>query len=121
MNIAIIEADRLPMAAEVALAVGRAQVALYDSMPSVGRKFSLAGKGGLNLTLPDPSDLFSADTASVGHRSCSPGWPSLGLMRSVRGTRTRHRHLCRSSGRVFPTDMKAAPVTRAAAALRQMD
>ena len=58
MNIAIIGGGPAGlMAAEVALA-GGAQVALYDSMPSVGRKFLLAGKGGLNLTHSDPSDLF---------------------------------------------------------------
>ena len=49
MNIAIIGGGPAGlMAAEVALS-GGAQVALYDSMPSVGRKFLLAGKGGLNL------------------------------------------------------------------------
>ena len=37
------------MAAEV-LAAGGASVDLFDAMPSVGRKFLLAGKGGLNLT-----------------------------------------------------------------------
>ena len=37
------------MAAET-LALGGAPVALFDAMPSVGRKFLLAGKGGLNLT-----------------------------------------------------------------------
>ena len=58
MNIAIIGGGPAGlMAAEVALS-GGAQVALYDSMPSVGRKFLLAGKGGLNLTHSDPSDLF---------------------------------------------------------------
>jgi len=45
------------MAAEAASA-GGAQVDLYDAMASVGRKFLLAGKGGLNLTHSDPSELF---------------------------------------------------------------
>ena len=45
------------MAAE-ALAEGGARVDLYDAMPSVGRKFLLAGKGGLNLTHSDPPEIF---------------------------------------------------------------
>ena len=47
------------MAAEALLA-GGAQVDLYDGMPSVGRKFLLAGKGGLNLTHSEPIDAFVA-------------------------------------------------------------
>ena len=43
------------MAAEVLLQ-GGAQVDLYDAKPSVGRKFLLAGKGGLNLTHSEPLD-----------------------------------------------------------------
>src|SRR5450631_258777 len=42
------------MAAEV-LSLGGVQVDLYDAMPSVGRKFLLAGKGGMNLTHAEPS------------------------------------------------------------------
>ena len=45
------------MAAEV-LAQGGAQVRLFDAMPSVGRKFLLAGKGGLNLTHSEPHAPF---------------------------------------------------------------
>ena len=47
------------MAAETALASG-ARVALYDAMASVGRKFLLAGKGGLNLTHSEPREIFLA-------------------------------------------------------------
>eukprot|EP01036_Dinobryon_divergens_P046389 gene46389-62044_t len=45
------------MAAE-ALVAGGAQVDLFDAMPSVGRKFLLAGKGGLNLTHSEPLEHF---------------------------------------------------------------
>jgi hypothetical protein len=45
------------MAAEAAVA-GGAHVDLYDSMASVGRKFLLAGKGGLNLTHSEPAEKF---------------------------------------------------------------
>ncbi|MFM8756672.1 MAG: NAD(P)/FAD-dependent oxidoreductase, partial [Limnohabitans sp.] len=46
------------MAAEVLSAAGM-QVDLFDAMPSVGRKFLLAGKGGLNLTHSEPGDVFA--------------------------------------------------------------
>ena len=52
------------MAAEVLSSKGL-QVDLYDAMPSVGRKFLLAGKGGLNLTHSEPPDLF---LTRYGHR-----------------------------------------------------
>jgi predicted flavoprotein YhiN len=45
------------MAAEV-LVAGGAQVDVYDTMPSVGRKFLLAGRGGLNLTHSEPIEPF---------------------------------------------------------------
>jgi predicted flavoprotein YhiN len=45
------------MAAEV-LSAGGVQVDLYDAMPSVGRKFLLAGKGGMNITHSEPYDAF---------------------------------------------------------------
>ena len=46
------------MAADVLCSAGLA-VHVYDAMPSVGRKFLLAGKGGLNLTHSEPLDLFA--------------------------------------------------------------
>lgn len=45
------------MAAE-ALAAGGARVDVFDAMPSVGRKFLMAGKGGMNLTHSEPPDAF---------------------------------------------------------------
>ena len=47
------------MAAEAAISRG-ARVDVYDAMPSVGRKFLLAGKGGLNLTHSEPAGKFLA-------------------------------------------------------------
>ncbi len=113
MNIAIIGGGPAGlMAAEVALS-GGAQVALYDSMPSVGRKFLLAGKGGLNLTHSDPSDLF---LSRYGERRAHiapwlAGFGSDALRSWARGLGIET--YVGSSGRVFPTDMKAAPLLRA--------
>lgn len=100
------------MAAEVLSAAG-VPVDLYDAMPSVGRKFLLAGKGGMNLTHSEPADRFAgrygerrqqieallADFGAAEVRAWALG---LGIETFVG-----------SSGRVFPTDMKAAPLLRA--------
>ena len=100
------------MAAEVLSSAGVA-VDLYDTMPSVGRKFLLAGKGGLNLTHSENGGLFAARFGA--RRDVVAPWlqdfgaahirdwaKALGVDTFV-GT----------SGRVFPADMKAAPLLRA--------
>ncbi len=100
------------MAAEV-LAAGGAQVDLFDAMPSVGRKFLLAGRGGLNLTHSEPTGKLLArygarrsalqDAVAAFDGEAVRAWAAgLGIATFV-GT----------SGRVFPTDMKAAPLLRA--------
>jgi uncharacterized flavoprotein (TIGR03862 family) len=100
------------MAAEVLSNAGVA-VHLYDAMPSVGRKFLLAGKGGLNLTHSEPLGIFAS---RYGNRrqQIEP------LLQDFDGTRVRMwakalgiDTFVGTSGRVFPTDMKAAPLLRA--------
>lgn len=100
------------MAAEV-LAAGGAQVDVYDAMPSGGRKFLLAGKGGMNITHSEPYERF---VARYGARSQEVGqWLAEFTPQQVRdwihglGIDT----FVGTSGRVFPTDMKAAPLLRA--------
>ena len=100
------------MAAERLAAAGH-RVDLYDAMPSVGRKFLLAGKGGLNLTHAEPAPAF---VARYGTRSAEVGrWLDQLDAQGVRdwaqglGTAT----FVGTSGRVFPQDMKAAPLLRA--------
>ena len=100
------------MAAEVLAAAG-VRVDVYDTMPSVGRKFLLAGRGGLNLTHSEPIERFIA-RYPIG-RTAVAGWlTSFG----PDATRTWAEGLgiktfVGSSGRVFPADMKAAPLLRA--------
>ena len=100
------------MAAETLAAAGHA-VQVFDAMPSVGRKFLLAGKGGLNLTHSDPFDAFVARYAERApalqpllqalDADALRAWAAaLGVATFV-GT----------SGRVFPADLKAAPLLRA--------
>jgi hypothetical protein len=100
------------MAAEV-LAAGGVRVDLYDAMPSVGRKFLLAGKGGMNITHAEPYDAF---VARYGSRAADvQRWLDAFTPQQVRdwihglGIDT----FVGTSGRVFPTDMKAAPLLRA--------
>ena len=100
------------MAAEV-LAQGGVQVELFDAMPSVGRKFLLAGKGGMNLTHAEPIDAF---LSRYGARrpQIAPlldGFGPQALQDWVHGLGIDT--FVGSSGRVFPTDMKAAPLLRA--------
>jgi predicted flavoprotein YhiN len=99
------------MAAEV-LSAGGVQVDLYDAMPSVGRKFLLAGKGGMNITHSEPSTHSPAATASARR-----GRTLAGRLHAAAGARLDPRlgidTFIGSSGRVFPTDMKAAPLLRA--------
>ncbi|MCC6657698.1 MAG: TIGR03862 family flavoprotein [Rhodocyclaceae bacterium] len=100
------------MAAE-ALSQGGVGVDVYDAMPSVGRKFLLAGKGGLNLTHAEPADAF---LSRYGARrvSIAPLLAAFGpeaLREWARGLGVDS--FVGSSGRVFPVDKQAAPLLRA--------
>ncbi len=99
------------MAAETLAAQG-VQVDLYDAMPSVGRKFLLAGKGGMNLTHSEPRERFNARYGAK-QPVLEPmlerfGAEALRAWAAQLGIDT----FIGSSGRVFPTDMKAAPLLR---------
>lgn len=100
------------MAAEVLSRAGLS-VHLFDAMPSVGRKFLLAGKGGMNLTHAEPLPAFVSRYGTQAERlrplldtfgpQAVRDWASgLGIDTFIG-----------SSQRVFPTDMKAAPLLRA--------
>ncbi len=99
------------MVADV-LAQAGVSVHVFDAMPSVGRKFLLAGKGGLNLTHSEATDVFRTRYGMRGNQVGSwltdfgaaqvRAWAqSLGIETFVG-----------SSGRVFPRDLKAAPLLR---------
>jgi uncharacterized flavoprotein (TIGR03862 family) len=99
------------MAAEV-LSAGGVRVELFDAMPSVGRKFLLAGKGGLNLTHSEPRPAFlaryGARRAQIGPLFDAFGPEDLRAWAGGLGIET----FVGSSGRVFPAGMKAAPLLR---------
>jgi uncharacterized flavoprotein (TIGR03862 family) len=100
------------MAAEV-LALGGAQVDLYDAMPSVGRKFLLAGVGGMNITHSEPFDAFVSryGARSSFIRPLLESFPPEQLREWIHGLGVET--FTGSSGRVFPREMKAAPLLRA--------
>jgi len=100
------------MAAETLSAAG-IQVDVYDAMASAGRKFLLAGRGGLNLTHSEPLPAFLSRFAAR-QTELTPIIDTL----TPAGLRDWAQRLgidtfVGTSGRVFPTDMKAAPLLRA--------
>ncbi|MEA2877701.1 MAG: hypothetical protein QOF14_2897 [Hyphomicrobiales bacterium] len=106
------------MAAEV-LARGGAQVTIYDRMPSAGRKFLMAGRGGLNLTHSEDLETFLTryGAAAPALRAAIEAFPPGGVRAwaEALGQQT----FVGSSGRVFPRAMKASPLLRAW--LRRLD
>jgi uncharacterized flavoprotein (TIGR03862 family) len=100
------------MAAEV-LAAGGAAVALYDRMPSLGRKFLLAGRGGLNLTHSESLDGFLSryGWAAPHLKSAIEAFPpdALRAWSAELGQPT----FVGTSGRVFPEALKTSPLLRA--------
>lgn len=100
------------MAAE-ALAASGAAVQVFDAMPSVGRKFLLAGVGGMNITHSEPYPAFVGRYAERSREIDA-------LLRDFDADALRQwihdlgiETFVGTSGRVFPTDMKAAPLLRA--------
>jgi len=100
------------MAAEV-LSAGGMAVTVYDRMPSVGRKFLMAGRGGLNLTHSERFDIFATryGAASANLGPMLKAFPPLALI-DWANTLSAHT-FTGSSGRVFPKAMKASPLLRA--------
>jgi len=100
------------MAAEVLRAAG-VRVEVFDAMPSVGRKFLLAGRGGLNLTHAEDAATFLSSYGSrrgqIAPWLANFGPPQLREWARGLGVET----FVGSSGRVFPLEMKAAPLLRA--------
>ncbi|MEO8206539.1 MAG: TIGR03862 family flavoprotein [Chthoniobacterales bacterium] len=101
-------------AAEVA-ANGGATVTLFDAKASVGRKFLVAGVGGLNLTVEEPAEIFNARYG--GKDFPEELWT--GILSDFDSTALRTwadglgvETFAASTGRVYPREMKAAPLLR---------
>lgn len=100
------------MAAEVLAGSGHA-VTVYDAMPTLARKFLLAGKSGLNITHSEAYDRFAGrfGAASPFLRAALDAFrpADVRAWAGDLGTET----FVGTSGRVFPTAMKASPLLRA--------
>lgn len=99
------------MAAEVLSLTGH-PVTVYDSMPTVARKFLLAGKSGLNITHSEDYGLFAErfGAASPRLRTALDGFKPDDIRNWAAGLGTET--FVGSSGRVFPKAMKASPLLR---------
>lgn len=116
MEIAIIGGGPAGLRAAEVAARGGAAVTLFDAKASAGRKFLVAGRGGLNLTNTEPLERFAQRYDSPG-RGETP-WPSLLADFDAEALRAWAAGLgietfAASTGRVFPTGLKAAPLLRA--------
>ncbi|MHC6223875.1 TIGR03862 family flavoprotein [Pseudomonas sp. X10] len=100
------------MAAEVLTQAGVA-VEVFDAMPSVGRKFLLAGVGGMNITHSEPYPAFVSRYAERRREidGLLQDFDADALRQWIHGLGIET--FVGSSGRVFPRDMKAAPLLRA--------
>jgi hypothetical protein len=118
-HIAVIGAGPAGLMAAEVLAQGGAPVTVYDAMPSAGRKFLMAGRGGLNLTHSEPLPQFMARyrEAAPKLRAAVAAFPpdALRAWSEALGEPT----FVGTSGRVFPKAFKASPLLRAW--LRRLD
>jgi uncharacterized flavoprotein (TIGR03862 family) len=112
-GVAIIGAGPAGLMAAETLAQSGIGVAVFDAMPSVGRKFLMAGRGGLNLTHSEPLDAFL-----TRYREATPKLAS--AIESFPPERLRawcealgQPTFVGSSGRIFPKALKASPLLRA--------
>jgi uncharacterized flavoprotein (TIGR03862 family) len=106
------------MAAEV-MAQGGAQVTVYDAMPSAGRKFLMAGRGGLNLTHSEPLPAFLTRYGAAKPHLAPAIEAFLPDRLRAWSEALGQPTFVGSSGRVFPQAFKASPLLRAW--LRRLD
>ena len=112
-HIAVIGAGPAGLMAAEVLADGGVHVTVCDSMPSVGRKFLLAGRGGLNLTHSEEFERFLARYGeAMRHlRAAIEAFPPVAVRAWCEGL--GQETFVGSSGRVFPKSFKTSPLLRA--------
>jgi len=112
-NVAVIGAGPAGLMAAETLALAGHSVQVFEAKPSAGRKFLMAGRGGLNITHSEPAERFNA---RYGARA--PEFAAMLAALDANALREWVQGLgidtfVGSSGRVFPAEMKAAPLLRA--------
>ena len=119
ISVAVIGAGPAGLMAAEVLAQGGVDVTLYDAMSSAGRKFLMAGRGGLNLTHSEPLPAFLSRYAGAAPnlKAAIDAFPPQAL-RDWSETLGQPTFIG-SSGRVFPKAFKASPLLRAW--LRRLD
>ncbi len=112
-NIAVIGGGPAGLMAAEVIAAGGARVTVYDGMASLGRKFLLAGRGGLNLTHSEDLDRLMGryGAAAARLRPAIDAFPPAALRAWCEGL--GQPTFVGSSGRVFPKSMKTSPLLRA--------
>lgn len=112
-DVAIIGAGPAGLIAAETVAAAGASVIVYDRMPSVARKFLMAGRGGLNLTHSEPLDIFLTRYGNAPPllRAAIEAFPPQALRDWAHGL--GQDTFIGSSGRVFPKTFKASPLLRA--------
>src|SRR5271168_3220641 len=115
MNIAIIGGGPAGLRAAEVAAAGGASVTLFDAKASVGRKFLVAGRGGLNLTNAEPREDFVK--RYIGNAQPHDAWRA--LINAFDAATLREwaaglgvETFAASTGRVYPKELKAAPLLR---------
>ncbi|MEP9349537.1 TIGR03862 family flavoprotein [Xanthobacter sp. KR7-225] len=111
--VCVVGAGPAGLAAAERLAAAGLKVAVYDRMPSLARKFLMAGRGGLNLTHSEPFERFLGRYGDAsGHlEPALAAFPPSALMDWAQGL--GEETFIGTSGRVFPKSFKASPLLRA--------
>ncbi|MDE1935124.1 TIGR03862 family flavoprotein [Bradyrhizobium sp.] len=113
IDVAVIGAGPAGLMAAETLAQGGARVTVFDAMPSAGRKFLMAGRGGLNLTHSEPLEAFLSRYRGAAPK-LSPAIEAFPPDRLRAWAEALDQPtFVGSSGRVFPKAMKASPLLRA--------
>jgi uncharacterized flavoprotein (TIGR03862 family) len=119
MDAAVIGAGPAGLMAAEVLAQGGARVTVFDAMPSAGRKFLMAGRGGLNLTHSEPLPAFLSRYREAAAR-LEPAIAAFPPDRLRAWSEALGQPIfVGTSGRVFPKAFKASPLLRAW--LRRLD
>ena len=113
VTVAVIGAGPAGLMAAEMLAEQGLKVQVYEAKPSAGRKFLMAGRGGLNITHSEPAELFVSRYAERAPQMAAllASFDAAALRAWVHDLNIET--FVGSSGRIFPAEMKAAPLLRA--------